>query len=83
MASLADAHQVGLAMIYEGWFAGAVPASWSKIASLHTPQGATAGANVAFFLTPKGDRRATLDALSRFGQSLPAEDRLKIFGDRG
>jgi hypothetical protein len=78
MAQLAQNHGVGLAMIYREWFNHGVPASWTELARLQTPQVTSGGPTVTFYLTPQGDRASVLDALTRFKDTLPPEDQLTL-----
>ncbi len=65
---------VELAMIYDSWFDGRVPAEWRRIAQLRllgkriTPGSATVG----FYLTGPGSSEQILEQLRRFRATLPA-----------
>ncbi len=80
MAALAKEYHVGLAMIYDSFFPDGVPASWKKVAILHTPQVTAASSDVDFYATPAGDERKIAKDLEAFKRLLPAEDRLEIIG---
>ncbi len=75
---------IELAMIYDSWFAGRVPATWRRLARLQlrgkriTPSSAT----VSFYLTRHGSAGDVLDRLRRFRATLPADTALEIDVER-
>jgi hypothetical protein len=78
MAALADEYHVGVAMIYDSWFAQGVPASWKKVAILHTIPVTGARGDVAFYITPAAEPEAVASALKAFASALPERDRLEM-----
>jgi len=78
MAALARDHDVGLVMIYEGWFEKGMPPSWTKVAVLQTRSVTLSRQNVDFYRTPLADAAAVDAALRAFKATLPARDRLDI-----
>jgi hypothetical protein len=78
IAALADEYHVGLVMIYDSWFLQGLPASWKKVAILHTDQVTAALGDVAFYTTPAADAGEIVKALTAFKTLLPARDRLDI-----
>jgi hypothetical protein len=78
MATLADEHRIGLVMIYDKWFPRGVPASWKKVAVLHTSQLSAAQGDVAFYRTLTADADEVAKALDVFKSVLPPRDRLEI-----
>ena len=71
MASLAEARGVALAMIYDRWFPTGVPASWTKVAVLHTTPVTAAVGDVAFYRTPAADQGELARSLDAFAAQLP------------
>lgn len=71
MAALAEAYHVGVVMIYARWFSQGVPASWAKVAILHTIPAMNADADVTFYLTPQAEPEKVKEALKAFGATLP------------
>ncbi|HEX9669076.1 MAG TPA: hypothetical protein VGC93_06280, partial [Thermoanaerobaculia bacterium] len=74
MAGLVAERDVGLAMIYEDWFEGRIPAAWRKLATLRLtgPRISASRDAVAFFAT-REDAVAPLGAcLDRFKDTLPS-----------
>jgi len=71
MTWLAEVHGVELAMIYDRWFPNGVPASWTKVAVLHTTPVTAAAGDVAFYRTPAADRDELARALDAFATQLP------------
>jgi hypothetical protein len=78
IAALAEEYHVGLVMIYDSWFLQGLPASWKKVAILHTDQVTAALGDVAFYTTPAADAGEIVKALTAFKTLLPARDRLDI-----
>jgi hypothetical protein len=78
MAELTTAYDVGLVMIYDSWFPQGLPASWIKVAVLHTNLVTAAGADVAFYRTPSADAADVMRALEAFAPTLPTRDSLEI-----
>jgi hypothetical protein len=78
MAEVAEGYDVGLVMIYDSWFPLGLPASWAKVAVLHTNLVTAAGADVAFYRTPSADAAAVTQALEDFAKALPVRDSLEI-----
>ncbi|HEU0147780.1 MAG TPA: hypothetical protein VFR21_13000 [Bradyrhizobium sp.] len=78
MAELAASYDVGLVMVYDSWFPQGLPASWTKVAVLHTQLVTAAGADVAFYRTPSADAAAMTLALEAFAKALPPRDSLEI-----
>ncbi|SCB19430.1 hypothetical protein GA0061098_1002477 [Bradyrhizobium shewense] len=78
MAALAHDYDVGLIMIYEGWFEKGVPSSWTKVAVLQTRSVTLSRQNVDFYRTPLADAAAVDAALRAFKATLPSRDRLDI-----
>jgi hypothetical protein len=78
LADLVARRDIGLVMIYDEWFVGAIPPSWTKLAQLETSQVTAASGKVAFYVTPAA-RPAAVEALLRdFGKTLPAGARLNF-----
>ena len=74
MAGIVAERDVALAMIYEDWFEGRIPAAWRKLATLRLagPRISAARDAVAFFAT-REDAVAPLTAcLDRFKDTLPS-----------
>jgi hypothetical protein len=68
------ANQVHLVMIYDEWFAGRIPASWKKVATIslsHLPISA-ARSNVHFYVTDSATEAAVRQELAAFRATLPA-----------
>jgi hypothetical protein len=78
MAELASSYGVAVVMIYDNWFPQGVPASWTKVAVLHSNLVTAAGADVAFYRTPAADTAEVTQALEAFATTLPARDSLEI-----
>jgi hypothetical protein len=78
MAALANEHDVGLVMIYDTWFPQGVPATWTKIAVLHTNPVTAAAGDVAFYRTPAANTEEVDRALASFQSILPVRDTLEI-----
>lgn len=78
MAALAAQHAVDMAMIYDRWFPQGVPASWTKVAVLHTPFVTVAAGDVAFYRTPDADPAEVTRALEAFAPTLPPNVALDI-----
>ncbi|WP_407157763.1 hypothetical protein [Bradyrhizobium sp. STM 3557] len=78
MGELASAYDVGVAMIYDNWFPQGVPATWTKVAVLHTNLVTAAGADVAFYRTPSADAAEVTRVLEAFAKALPPRDRLEM-----
>jgi hypothetical protein len=74
MAALAEEYHVGLAMIYDSWFPQGVPASWKKVAVLHTTPVTGAGGDVSFYRTPAAEAEEVAKALKSFRSILPPRD---------
>ncbi|MGJ4926724.1 hypothetical protein ACQR1I_01865 [Bradyrhizobium sp. HKCCYLS2038] len=72
MADLAAVRDVGLAMIYDRWFPRGVPATWTKVAVLHSPFVTVAVGDVAFYRTAAADAADLSRALDAFAADLPA-----------
>lgn len=72
--TLTRAHDVGLAIIYETWFEGAIPAIWQPLARLEGAHHLVIGGGnfVTFYATSPAAAPAALDALHRFSATLPA-----------
>lgn len=67
MDRLAHAHRVGVAMIFDDWFAGAIPANWQRLAVLRAPHVPDI---LSFYATSPPAAAAALAALRRFRASL-------------
>ncbi len=78
MAALADEYQVGLVMIYDSWFPLGIPATWKKVAILHTDNVTAAVGDVAFYTTPAADAERVATALNSFKTLLPPRDYLEM-----
>jgi hypothetical protein len=78
MAALASEHNVGLVMIYDKWFPQGVPATWTKIAVLHTDPVTAAAGDVAFYRTPVANTEEVDRALASFKSILPVRDNLEM-----
>jgi hypothetical protein len=73
MDSLARAQDVGLVMIYKGWFTGGVPASWIHVGSLRrAARSHPGGRGVDFYAVDDTARAEVSKALMRFRGTLPA-----------
>ena len=71
IASLAELRGIELAMIYDRWFPSGVPASWIKVAVLHTTPVTAALGDVAFYRTTNADQSKLARALDVFEAQLP------------
>lgn len=71
IAALAEPRGVELAMIYDRWFPGGMPADWTKVAVLHTTAVTAAQSDVAFYRTARSDPRELARALDAFEAQLP------------
>lgn len=73
-------YRVGLAMIYPSWFAGRIPLSWTKIAtlSLRMPLITPGGSQVSFYLTGVQQPSCAVvrSELESFSLSLPPKSQL-------
>ncbi len=71
---------IELAMIYDFWFEGRIPATWRRIArlELHGKRITPSSATVSFYLTRPGPAGEILDQLRRFSTNLPADTALEI-----
>ncbi|MGJ4892113.1 hypothetical protein ACQR1Y_28240 [Bradyrhizobium sp. HKCCYLRH3099] len=78
MAALAAERGVGLVMIYDRWFTRGVPASWTKVAVLHSPFVTVAVGDVSFYRTPAADAAEVNRALAAFAPTLPPDVSLEI-----
>jgi hypothetical protein len=78
MATLVDEYHIGLVMIYDSWFPNGIPASWKRIAILHTERVTAAAGDVAFYSTPAADTGEIEKALIGFKGALPSRDRLEV-----
>lgn len=78
MAALADAHGVGLVMIYDAWFPKGIPSTWTKVAVLETRTATLSQRNVTFYRTPLADAAEVSSALTAFRTTLPPRDALHI-----
>jgi hypothetical protein len=79
---LVTARNVGLAMIYDSWFAGEIPAHWQHIAVLRAAHLVTASSNlVSFYATSRESVGYALYALRAFGHSTGAGTQLTILCD--
>jgi len=80
MDRLAKARHVGMAMIYEPWFAGQIPPTWSKLAVFRTPVRLSLGlSEVAFYATSDDAAGPALAALQAFSRHLLSGTSLTIF----
>lgn len=68
---------VGYAMIYDHWFAGAIPPDWCRLAELRTSRVTAASGVVAFYLVDPGLEAEMRAALARFAPTLPAGARIE------
>ena len=64
--------KVGLVMIYENWFQGAIPPNWIKVATLNTSRVAAAEPKVAFFATSHAYAEEIKRLLPAFVAGLPS-----------
>jgi hypothetical protein len=79
LGRLVAAHKVAVAMIYDEWFPGQIPASWRKIAVLKAARRITAAFDtVSFYATSADAAPAALAALRDFGRTLPAGTSLTL-----
>ncbi|WP_027530627.1 hypothetical protein [Bradyrhizobium sp. WSM3983] len=78
MAALADAHGVGLVMIYDAWFPKGIPSGWTKVAVLETRTATLSQRNITFYCTPLADAAEVSSALNAFRTTLPPRDALHI-----
>ncbi len=78
MDEMARQYGAGVAMIYEPWFAGTIPADWRKMAVLHSLAAQASCDNVSVFVTPAGDDAQVLTALQRWARMLPRRDTLVV-----
>jgi hypothetical protein len=80
MARLAQEHRVGLVMIYESWFEGAIPAHWVKVGELHldvkriTPSDSV----VSFYATLESEVPELRRCLEALRPSLPKGARVEL-----
>lgn len=78
IAALATRHHVPLAILYDGWFADAIPASWQRVGVLTTSQTASAQPTVTFYGSDPARSEEIRAALRRFAPTLPAGASLVI-----
>ncbi len=74
MARIVDDYRIGLALIYEDWFPGMIPAKWRKVAELRLsrPGDSASRDTVAFFVTRAQDCTDVVDKVHAFRPTLPA-----------
>jgi hypothetical protein len=75
---LAAAHSIAYAMVYDEWFADAIPPHWCRVATLHTSRVTAGSAEVAIYAVDPQRTAALLAALAAFGPTLPAGARLDL-----
>jgi len=74
------ARGVGVAMLYDEWFAGRLPQTWQPIAVLHNSTHIVAVSDkVRFYATSPAALPDALAALRAFGKTLPAGSTLEFF----
>jgi hypothetical protein len=68
------ANHIHLVMIYDEWFAGRIPASWKKVATLSLSRLpiSAARSNVHFYVTDAATEAAVRQELTAFRRNLPA-----------
>jgi len=76
--TLAANDEITYAMVYDRWFPQRVPATWRRMATLHTSVVSTAFGEVTFYAIADAERAAMCDSLTRFRRTLPAGARLTI-----
>ncbi len=82
MERIIKEHNIQLIMIYESWYRDQIPASWVKLAVLHTRERiVVAQQDVAFFAPSATQTDALKQALVRFKKTLPREIGLQLFFD--
>jgi hypothetical protein len=71
---LIRSHNVGLVMIYRGWFGADIPASWQRIATLYSAHSylSNGGGNVEFYATSLSAVPDAISALLEFRENLRA-----------
>lgn len=78
---LIEARHVGVAMVYDNWFAGQIPAGWQRLAVLqaeHRPPGFD---EVTFYATSPDAIAGAVAALSAFGGTTGPGTRVTILKD--
>ena len=80
LGRLVASRGVGLAMIYDQWFAGQIPASWRRVAQLKAAHRITAPFDtVSIYATSADAAASALAALHAFGRDIGPGTRLTIF----
>jgi hypothetical protein len=78
---LANEHRVVAAIVYESWFQGLLPSSWTKVAVLETKAVTAESGQVSFFATdPRYVSQIRL-ALLKLKDTLPARSSLTLISD--
>lgn len=78
MSHLVEQRPVGLAMVYDEWFADALPAGWMRVARLWRGHASLTGQPSVSFYATAAAARADIDAaLDRFAPTLPPGVRLE------
>jgi hypothetical protein len=70
--------QVSLIMVYDSWFMGVIPSSWSRVAFLNTSLVTSGSSTVSFYVTPGANRKEIVGLLRQFSLTLPLGATLSI-----
>jgi hypothetical protein len=78
---LVDSSGIHVAIIYDEWFKGQIPASWVKVASMDLTRERVASGEreVQFYATDAATTSKVREELQSFSRSLPPEVKLKIY----
>ena len=78
---LIAARHVGVAMVYDNFFAGQIPADWLRIGVLYAAHRPAGYDKLAFYATSRSAVPAALAALRAFSQTTGPGTRVTIFAD--
>ena len=78
---LVAARGVGLAMVYDNFFAGQIPADWLRLGVLDAAHRPVAYDKLTFYATSRDAVPAALVALRAFGRTTGPDTRVTIFAD--
>jgi hypothetical protein len=80
---LVAARQVGLAMVYDNWFAGQIPPGWRRLGMLQAQHRPASFDKVTFYATSPAAVGDALTALTAFGRTTGPGTRVTIFEEAG
>jgi hypothetical protein len=80
---LVEARGVGLAMVYDNWFAGQMPADWRRLAILETQHRPAGFDKVTFYATSPAAVAEAVAALKAFSRTTVPGARVTVFEDAG